>query len=195
MLFFATGDEPTDKNLQRLDHLANNACYGDAERMNEWLSAVIQSKSLLPRVAAKHFTGFYHIGDRHYHMSAELRDKTWSELANELRRHVDAAHNDPLLRKDGPDGPPDVSDRPETLGERVGALARQLGNALEGTSEFNQILAEIDSIAVGEVRSDVQQLRSLLSRRRREQDHDYWVTRHIMHMGQVACQQHHLPAR
>lgn len=195
MLFFATGDEPTNKNLQRLDHLANNACYGDADRMDEWLSAVIQSKSLLPRVAAKHFTGFYHLGDRHYHMSGERRDKAWSELASELRCHVDAAYNDPLLQKDGPDGLPDLSDRPETLGERVGVLARQLGNALEGTSEFKRILEEIGSIAVGEVRSDVQQLRTLLSCKRREEDHDYWVTRHITHMEQVAGQQHHLPGR
>lgn len=195
MLFFATGDEPTDKNLQRLYHLATNACYGNAERMNEWLCAVIQSKSLLPRVAAKHFTGFYHIGDRHYHLTAERRDELWSQLANELRRHVDAAHNDPLLQKDGPAGAPDTTDHPQTLGERIGALVEQLENVLEGTPEFNRVLAEIESIAIGDVRSDVQQLKNLLSQRRRKPDHHYWVARHIIRIQQVARQQHHLPAR
>jgi hypothetical protein len=195
MLFFSTGDEPTDKNLQRLDHLANDACEGTADRMHDWLSAVIQSKALLPRAAAKHFTGYYHIGNQHYHLGTDARRKKWSELATELRCHVGTAHSDPNLRSDGPLGPPDLSDRPETLGERVGALASQLSNAGAGTSEFNRILAEIEAVAVGAVASDVRQLKGLLSSKRRAHDHDYWIARHIMHMAQVANQQHHLPAR
>ena len=128
MFFFSTGDEPTDRNLQRLDHLAKDTCIGDADSMHDWLLAVIQSKAMLPRLASKHFTGFYHIGDQHYRMKAEASRHKWFELAQELRCHVDAAHSDLYLRRDGPFGPPDVSDRPETLGERVGALSTQLGN-------------------------------------------------------------------
>jgi hypothetical protein len=195
MPFFSTGDEPTDKNLQRLDHLANDACDGNADRMHNWLSAVIQSKALLPHAAANHFTGFYHIGNQHYQMGTDARRKKWSELVNELRSHVNAAYGDPRLRRDGPFGPPDVSDRPETLGERVSELARRLGKAGAGTSEFNRILTEIESVAVGAVGSDIRQLKELLSRKRRGQDHDYWVARHITHIATVANQQHHLPAR
>jgi hypothetical protein len=195
MLVFSTGDPPTDYNLRRLDHLASDTCEGRPARIYDWLSAVIQSVTLLPRVAAQHFTGGYYIGEQLRLMGADARREKWSELVAELRGHVDAAHSDPRLRLDGPFGPPDVSGRPETLGERVCELVGQLRRANAGTLEFTRTLEHIESIAVGDVAYDVKQLRELLSCKRRDQDHDYWVVRHIGHMVLVADQQHHLAVR
>jgi hypothetical protein len=50
MLYFSTGDQPTDHNLGRLGHLASCDHFdGNAEQMHQWLIAVIDSIDSLPR--------------------------------------------------------------------------------------------------------------------------------------------------
>lgn len=195
MLYFSTGDHPTDHNLNRLDHLASVDRFdGDPEQMHGWLVAVIQSIRALPRVAATHFTGYYSLGNAHFEMSAERRAATWRKLAEELREHVNAAHADPALRSDNPLGAPDVSDRQQSRGERLTALCDKLDRASWGTREFDGILAQINSDAIGDIRSDVAQLKRLSARRRISDldEHRYWITRHIAHIRLIADQLHHL---
>jgi hypothetical protein len=195
MLYFCTGDHPTDHNLSRLDHLASLDRFdGDAEQMHGWLVAVIQSIRALPRVASTHFTGYYFLGDAHFKMSAERRIATWQKLVAELRDHVDAAHADPALRSDNPHGAPDVSDRHESLGERLIALCDRLDRASWGTSEFDNILAEIGADAVGDIRADVRELKKLSARKRVPDlgEHRYWIVRHIGHIRMIADRLHHL---
>lgn len=198
MLYFSTGDRPTDFNLERLSHLASLDRFDDgAERMNDWLGSVITSISALPKAAAKHFTGYYFLGDSHFNMSAELRAASWRRLAEELRGHVAAAHSDPALKRDGPHGDPDVSDRRETLGEQIETLCDKLQNASWGTREFDAILAAINAVAIGDIRSDVAELRALSSRKRISDlsNHQYWIARHIAHIRLIAGRLHHLGAR
>jgi len=115
-------------------------------------------------------------------------------LVAELRDHVDAAHADPSLRSDSPNGAPDMSDRRESRGERLIALCDKLDGASWGTSEFDSILAQIGSDAVGDIRSDVAQLKKLSARKRIPDlsEHRYWVARHIGHIRMIAEQLHHL---
>ena len=137
MLYFSTGDHPTDHNLNRLDHLASLDRFdGDAEQMHGWLVAVIQSIRALPRVAATHFTGYYFLGSTHFEMGAERRAETWRKLAVELREHVNAAHADPTLTSNNPLGAPDVSDRRQNRGERLIVLCDKLCRVSWGTPEF-----------------------------------------------------------
>lgn len=197
MLYFSTGDHPTDHNLQRLYHLASLERFDDdPERMNDWLNAVILSIRALPKAAAKHFTGSYYLGDSHFHMSAARRAASWRRLVDELRDHVTAANVDPELRCDGPNGPADLSDRRETLGERITELCQKLQRASWGTQEFDAVLGTIDSLAIGDVRSDVAELKKLSSRKRimDMSDHQYWIARHIAHIRLVASRFHHLAA-
>lgn len=195
MLYFSTGDHPTDHNLNRLDHLASLDRFdGEAEQMHGWLVAVIQSIRALPRVAAIHFTGYYFLGNAHFEMSAERRAVTWRKLAEELREHVNAAHADPALRLDNPLGAPDVSDRRESRGERLISLCDKLDRASWGTPEFDRILAQISNDAIGGIRSDVVRLKKLSTLKRISDlgEHRYLIARHIGHIRLVADQLHHL---
>lgn len=195
MLHFCTGDRPTDHNLQRLSHLASLDRFdADAEQMHQWLSAVIDSVGALPKAAAVHFTGFYFLGNSHFEMSAEHRRETWRTLVQELRSHVAAAHADDHLKQDGPYGPPNLSDRRQTRGERIIALCDKLERNAWGTPEFEAILARLEAIAVGETRSDVSELKRLSGRKRIPDvdEHHYWIVRHIAHIRLVANQLHHL---
>ncbi len=195
LLFFSTGDQPTDHNLQRLSHLASNDRFDDnPELMHTWLCAVIQSIKALPSIAAKHFTGYYFLGDWHFHITAEQRTTKWQQLVEELRGHVAAAHADPSLKQ--ADGSPahGVSARKKTRGERILALCDKLGHASWGTQEFDRLLSEIAALGDSNVRSDVAALKRLSSRRRIAslEDHNYWIARHISHMRIVAGRLHHL---
>lgn len=195
MLYFDTGDHPTDHNLNRLNHFASFDRFdGDAEQMHGWLTGVMESIRALPKAAAAHFTGYYFLGDSHFRMQADRRAEAWRKLVEELRGHVAAAHADPALKRNGPNGHPNVSDRRETRGEKIIALCEQLEKESWGTQEFDGILARIDSIAVGGVRSDVAALKKLSARKRIPDvsEHRYWIVRHISHMRLVADQFHHL---
>jgi hypothetical protein len=195
MLYFNTGDHATDHNLQRLSHLASLDRFDDdPEQMHSWLIAVIDSVRALPKVAATHFKGHYFLGDTHFRMQADRRIEMWRKLVGELWEHVAAAHADPILKRDCPNGPPDMSDRGETRGEQIIALSEQLEKASWGTREFNGILARIEAIAVGDVRSDVAELKRLSARKRIPNvgEHRYRIYRHISHMRLVADQLHHL---
>lgn len=195
MLYFATGDDATDHNLRRLDHLASLDRFdGDAEQMHGWLIAAMDSTTALPKVVARHFTSYYFLGDAHFRASSEHRADIWRRLVAELRTQVDSAFADPDLKRDGPNGRPSVADRRRTLGERIIALCDELETASWGSSAFTAILARIDAIAVVDVRGDISELRRLTVRKRIAdvRDHEYWIYRHIQHMRLVAAQLHHL---
>ena len=195
MLHFSTGDHATDHNLQRLSHLASRDRFDDdPEQMHQWLLAVIGSVEALPAVARVHFKGHYFLGDSHFRLSGERRIAEWRKLVEELNDHVTAAHADVSLRADGVNGRPDLSDRRETLGERIIALCEKLEQASWGTAEFDRILGQISAIAVRDVRSDIAELKRLSSRKRIPDvsEHRYWIVRHISHMRLVADQLHHL---
>lgn len=95
-----------------------------------------------------------------------------------------------------PDIEPHVSDRRQTRGQQIVALCEKLEKESWGTQEFNSILAQIDSIAVGDVRSDVASSKRLSARKRIPDvsEYRYWILRHISHMRTVADQFHHLEA-
>lgn len=195
MLYFSTGDNATDHNLWRLSRLASLDRFdGDADHMHMWLIAAISSIKMLPKIAARHFTGYYFLGDSHFRMSPEHRATTWQQLVEELREHVHAAHMDSTLKRDGLAGPPSVSDRPETRGERILVLCEQLDKASWGTSEFERILSQLGAIAVGEIRADVAELKRLSGRKRISDlaDHQYWITRCIQHIRITASSLHYL---
>ncbi len=195
LLFFSTGDQPTDHNLQRLSHLASIDRFDDdPEIMHSWLCAVIQSIKALPSVAAIHFTGYYYLGDTHFCMTAKQRIEKWRQLAEELRSHVALAHADPSLKRD--DGGPakGVSERNETRGERILALCDKLSQASSGTPEFDRLLSEIAALGDSTIRLDVTDLRRLASRKRIANigGHNYWIARNISHIRIVAGRLHHL---
>ena len=195
MLHFSTGDRATDHNLQRLSHLASRDRFDDnPEQMHPWLIAVIDTIEALPAVVRSHFSGNYFLGDSHFRMSATHREADWRKLVEELNSDVAAAHADPSLRKIGPGSGPDLSDRRETLGERIIALSEKLEQTSWGTAEFDRILGQISAIAVGDVQSDVAELKRLSNRKRIPDlsEHRYWILKHISHMRLVADQLHHL---
>lgn len=111
-----------------------------------------------------------------------------------LREHVNAAHADPTLTSDNPLGAPDVSDRRQSRGERLIALCDKLCRVSWGTPEFGRILAQISNDAMGDIRSDVVQLKRLSARKRISDlgEHRYWIARHIAHIRLIADQLHHL---
>lgn len=195
MLYFSTGDQPTDHNLQRLNHLSSLDRFdGTPEHMHDWLCAAISSIKMLPRAAARHFVGNYFLGDAHFRMSAEQRADTWRKLAEELRDHVTAAHADPALRHNGPNGPLQTSSRRETRGERIIALCDKLERASWGTPEFDSVLSGIGALAVAGIQSDVSNLRRLSARKRIPDisEHKYSIARDIAHIRLLANRLHHL---
>jgi hypothetical protein len=127
-------------------------------------------------------------------MSKEVRIAQWKRLAEELKRHVDAAFDDRTLMADYLDGAPDFSDRPKTRGERILELCEQLDADRCGTPEFDSILSEIQHLSAQGISADVAELRKL-SKKKRIQDlseHRYWILRHISHICDIAHNLHHL---
>ncbi len=196
MRSFDTGDAATDFNLSRLSHLSEHDSFdGDAGRMHDWLVAVIQSIEMLPKAVGCRFRLHdYQIGDLHYQLPSDRRSKLWRELVQKLKQRVDAVAADPVVRRDGPNGPPDLSDRPQTRGERIIDLCKKLDSAPWSSPDFERILAAIEQEAAFGIRADVAELRRLVRKKRIKDlsEHTYWVIRHLSHIREIARQMHHL---
>lgn len=162
--------------------------------MHDWLCAVIQSIEALPKVAAAHFTGYYHLGDAHFHMDKERRTSKWRKLIEELHTHVCAARTDPSLQGDGLGAAAHLSERRETRGERIITLCDQLSRLSWGTSEFDRLLSRLSALGEHSIRSDISELKRLSSRKQiaNFEDHNYLVARCISHMRHAADRLHHL---
>jgi hypothetical protein len=98
------------------------------------------------------------------------------------------------MRRDCPNGPPDLSDRPQTRGERIVALCKKLDDLPWSSPDFERILAVIEHEAAFGIRADVAELRRLARKKRIKDlsEHRYWIIRHIGHIRQIAGQMHHL---
>jgi hypothetical protein len=195
MCYISTGDDTVDQNLRRLDHLASNEHFdADPNSMDNWLTSVIMSVKILPKAVQRHFTGYYFIGDLHYRITKEARVLRWKAMVSELKRHCDAAFNDPVLRHDNPQGRADFSDRPKTRGERILELCDQLDADRYGSPEFDSALSKIQHLAAEGISADVAALKKLSAKKRIPDlsEHRYWIIRHVSHIQTIAHGLHHL---
>jgi hypothetical protein len=120
----------------------------------------------------------------------------WRELTEELQEHVAAAHADASLTRDYPHGAPDLSDRRESLSERIVALCDEMDSASCGSQKFDRILAVLGATANSSIQSDLSELKKLSALKRIPdlRKHDYSVARHIAHIRLLADQLHHFAA-
>lgn len=191
---FDTGDDATDHNLQFLDHLSQIDSFdGSGALMHNWLISVISAQKLLPRAASRHFNhDNYLIGARHFEASDRERALLWQWLALSLSKEIQAARDDPDLRRAAK---PDLSDRPKTRADILTALCAEVQAGILEGRDVSKPLAELEREADGtEVAHDVKQLQKLLSKRliAHSQRHRADLIRLIHHAHLVAGGLHHL---
>lgn len=163
--YFDTGDHVTDHNLARLDHFASQAWYGDASTMHDWICGIIDSQKLLPPAVSKHFSkGSYYTGSQHFETDDAGRKRLWERLAAQLKSEVDAVLADPGLKREAA---PDLSGRPQSLGERLVKICDQLLQAISKGGDVDGLATRLEHEASGtEVAYNARQIRKLLGRKR-----------------------------
>lgn len=191
--YFDTGDQATDHNLARLDHLAATEWYGAASHMHDWVCGIIGSLKLLPPAVSRHFqSGAYFIGGQHYSTDDAGRQELWRQLAAQLKNEIDAVLADPALKRDAA---PDLSGRPITKGERIVAICDELQRALANGGDSDRLAAKLEYEGGGtEVASDARQLRKLFAKKRIPDSHRHQAEIHrlVYHARVVGRRLDHL---
>uniref|UniRef100_B0T9C3 Uncharacterized protein n=1 Tax=Caulobacter sp. (strain K31) TaxID=366602 RepID=B0T9C3_CAUSK len=187
--YFNLDDTPTTKNLGGLDHLSRQHCRGgDLHTFDILLHAALERFSLLPKAVGRHFDTyrFYTCGS-HERMSDAEREALWKALAQDLATGLDKVLADPLLTRGSG---VDLSDRPTTMGERVGAICEALSQALQRGGDLNGLAARLSHEGSGtDAGYDGKQLVKLLAKRRVDTSALY---HHVHHAKIVAENLHHL---
>lgn len=157
--------------------------------------AAIETMKMLPDEVGRHFDrGAFLIGGAHDRVSNQRRIEIWLRLATKLANGLDAVSADDGLRA----AAPGADARPQTSGERIDELCRELGAALSAGRDLNGILVKIEAEASGTpVSSDVREMRRLLNMKRIPDVSRWRSDFHyaIGHAEAVARQLHGVPAR
>lgn len=160
MKYWDTGDRVVDSILQKLEGFSNWRTESDAESTHQLLSGLINIQEMLPAAIAKHFKlPHLYVGDAHFSGSQQYRSELISNISKAVITGLDAAAEDPLLKRDSN---PDFSDRPKSRGEEI----------LEAMAEFEK---DRDSRSLSRLRmavsptrlqSRVKTIEMLMSRKR-----------------------------
>jgi hypothetical protein len=189
-------DSATEQNLRRLESLAQqNGHPGEFETIHSMVVAAIETMKMLPEDVGRHFDqGAFMIGATHDRVSSQRRIEIWQRLATKLTAGLDAVSADDELRTNAPS--PEA--RPQTTGERIEELCRELSAALSAGQDLNTIVVKIEAEASGTaVSSDAREMRRLLNMKRIP-DLSRWRSDFhfaIGHAERVAWQLHSMPAR
>lgn len=189
-------DSATEQNLRLLESLAEqDGTPGEFEMIHSMAVTAIETMKMLPQGVGRHFDqGAFLIGGAHDRVSKQRRIEIWQRLATKLATGLDAVSADDGLRGDAP-GP---DDRPQTSGERIEELCRELSVALSDGRDMNSILVKLETEASGTpASSDAREMRRLLNMKRIP-DLSRWRSDFhyaIGHAEAVARQLHGMPAR
>jgi hypothetical protein len=192
--YFDTGDEVTDANLRVLEHLSGNDAHGGEYGLFDiHIQATIGCYKMLPAAVRHHFRINPYVGD-YYSLSDARREALWSGIAAGLDAGLTAVATDPALRRGGG---ADLSDRPQSMGERIIAACDALMAAVDRGGPRDGPLSDLVLAATGTpARGDADKLKRLFQMNRIP-DYDAWrggVIRAIWHAKDIAHNQHHRPA-
>lgn len=134
--YWHTGDAPTDANLRYLESLARPWSGMTVEHFMDKVRGVIGVERMLPRVIRAHFNlPSLFIGNAAENWPPERIQEETARLCDALEAGLAAAHADPTLVKGGS---ADLSDRPATKGEELGA-ALEAYRENPGSSELSHL--------------------------------------------------------
>jgi hypothetical protein len=134
--YWHTGDAPTDANLRYLESLARPWSGMTVEHFMDKIRGVIGVERMLPRAIRAHFNlPSLLIGNAAYDWPPDRLRVETASLCDALEAGLAAAHADPTLAKGGS---ADLSDRPATKGEELGA-ALEAYREQRGSSELSDL--------------------------------------------------------
>jgi hypothetical protein len=193
--FFSTLDEVTNANLATLDHLSKGeARGGEVALFKVHILANIGAYEMLPAAVRRHFNIQPYVGD-YYALSDAWHAQSWTSIAAGLDAGLAAVAADPALQKEGG---ADLSDRPQSVGERIIAVCDQLEAVFDRGGSWETPLAQLSFAASSTpAQGDSDKLRKLMEKKRIP-DYGAWrgeVIGAIWHARSIGHHQHHRKAR